>query len=399
MPLSKTFYTGNRARIQKKLKPGQVFVLSAHRRVQRSADTSFFAQNRDFLYLTGINEPDWLLVITADSEFLIEPKRSKIEIIFDGKTNTAEIYKRSGVKRVVEYDMGWDELNGHLRNADEVWVSSRDVRGATQINGAQKTLIRKIRARTKASVMSVHPLLDAHRAIKQPQEIRAIQKAIDLTGTALERVKKDLAAYTNEREIEADITQQFIRAGANGHAYDPIVAAGKNACTLHYIANDADLHSGMLLLLDVGAEYEHYAADITRTWAVQGSSQRARDVHRAVDEVRQHAIGLIKPGVAIRDYFAAVDKFMGLKLQELKLIKTISGESIREYFPHGVSHMLGLDVHDVPPDSDVFQEGMVLTVEPGIYIPKESIGIRIEDDIMVTKNGVKNLSEKIPHEL
>ena len=236
------------------------------------------------------------------------------------------------------------------------------------------------------------------RTIKQETELVALQRAIDITIDTLKEVTSDrqLKKYEFEYEIEADITRGFRRRGARGHAFSPIVAGGKRACTLHNVENSGMLASNELIVLDVGAEYGHYAADITRTVISGTPSSRQRDVYAAVLSVQEHAYTLLKPGITFREYEEEVVTFMGEKLRELGLIKTITEESVRKYYPHATSHYLGLNTHDTGDYDRPLEPGVVMTVEPGIYIPEEGIGIRIEDDVLITADGIKVMSAKLP---
>ena len=234
--------------------------------------------------------------------------------------------------------------------------------------------------------------------IKQPEELNAIKAAIDLTTQSFMLVHESISSYTYEYEVEAAYTHAFKRAG-RGHAYTPIVASGKNSCTLHYIANSGKISPESLLLLDVGAEVENYAADISRTYAVQAPTARQKSVFRAVKEVQEYAFSLLKPGVTLGEYESKIEAAMVEKLQELRVITKDETDEVRNYYPHASSHFLGLDVHDVGDYQCPLEPGMVLTVEPGIYLPEENIGIRIEDNVLVTPSGIDILSKKLPRKL
>ena len=231
------------------------------------------------------------------------------------------------------------------------------------------------------------------RAIKQSHEIDAMKKAIGLTVDAFADAKKKLPTLSAEYEVEAEFTYNFGKAGGAKHAYDPIVASGKNACTLHYNHNNASLQKNSLLLIDIGARVEGYAADITRTYAIGQPTKRQIAVHRAVETAHKAIIGLLRPGLTVTKYQAQVDTIMQDALMSLDLLKDRTDQvTYRKYFPHAISHGLGIDVHDSLGRPSELQTGMVLTVEPGIYIPEESIGVRIEDDILITDTGHVNLS-------
>jgi Xaa-Pro aminopeptidase len=233
------------------------------------------------------------------------------------------------------------------------------------------------------------------RVIKQPAELAALQEAINITVKAVKYVQK--RQYQHEYQLEADITHQFRKAGAQGHGFTPIVSAGVNACILHRDANNAVIGAKDLITMDIGAEVDNYTADITRTYSQSKEpTKRQRNVYDAVQTVQDYAYTLIKPGALIKDNEKLVEHFMGEKLRELGLIKIIDRDSVRKYFPHATSHYLGLDAHDAGDYSRPLETGMVITVEPGIYIPDEAIGVRIEDDLLITKGGYKILSASLP---
>jgi Xaa-Pro aminopeptidase len=244
------------------------------------------------------------------------------------------------------------------------------------------------------------------RSIKSKREIELMQRACDITGKAFRRVLKFVTPGVIEYEVEAEFMHEFLRDGSRGFAYEPIIASGKNSCVLHYIVNDQVCHDGDVLLLDVGAEYANYNADLTRTIPVNGHyTKRQKDVYNAVLRVQRAAMKMLKPGVVYFDYHKEVQKVMESELIKLKLIdrKDVKNQNpdkplFMKYFMHGTSHMLGLDVHDVGNMYKKIQPGMVWTIEPGIYIREEGLGIRIENNVVVTKKGVVDLMKSIPVE-
>ena len=250
--------------------------------------------------------------------------------------------------------------------------------------------------RTFSSVVDCQKELAKLRAIKQPEEIKAIQRAVSLTVKGFNTIKDELKRALHEYELEASFSYGFKHGGGHDHAYDPIIAAGKNACTLHYIENDSKLLARQLVLMDVGARVDGYAADITRTYAKGTPTKRQIQVHQAVESAHYDIIKLLEPGLLVEDYMRSVDSRMKTALQEIGLLKDENDtDTYRKYFPHAISHGLGIDVHDSLGGARYFEPGMVLTVEPGIYIPEEGIGVRIEDDILITKTGHQNLSAKL----
>lgn len=402
------FFVGNRQKLRQLFTGTAPIVLSANGRLQRASDEAYaFHQDRSFWYLTGISEPDVLLVIDKDKEYLIVPEREAVREAFDGAVDNELLSVVSGVQEVVGLKEGWKRLELRLKKVQHVATLAAlqtymDSWGMYS-NPARTTLIRRIKeVNQDIELLDLRQHLAKMRMVKQPEEIAAIQQAIDITIDTLKDVTKPatLAKYGFEYELEADITRGFRRRGASGHAFDPIVASGKRACTLHNVANNHALASDELVVIDVGAEVHHYAADITRTKSLSDKpSRRQEQVFGAVFEAQQYAFNLLKPGVILRDYEKQMEQFVGEKLRELGLIKTIDKESVRRYFPHAASHFLGLDVHDVGDYDQPLEPNMVLTVEPGIYIPEESIGIRLEDDILITEAGNEILSAKLPSQL
>ena len=250
-------------------------------------------------------------------------------------------------------------------------------------------------SRIFTSVVKSTEQLARLRAIKQPEEIAAIKKAINLTVKAFEGSKAALDKSSYEYELEAIFGFEFRKKGYT-HAYLPIVASGKNACTLHYGKNSAKLKTNDLVLIDIGARADGYAADITRTLAKGRPTKRQVQIHHAVESAHRDIIKLLSPGLEVAVYAKEVDQRMKTALMEVGLLKAHSDEvTYRKYFPHAISHGLGIDVHDSLGAPKYFEENMVLTVEPGIYIPEENIGVRIEDDILITSNGRQNMSGKL----
>lgn len=402
------FFIGNRQKLRQLFTGTAPIVLTANGRLQRASDESYgFHQDRSFWYLTGIDEPDIILVIDKDKEYLIVPEREAVREAFDGAVDTDSLAAVSGVQEIVGLKEGWKRLELRLKKVQHVatLAASQTYMESWGMysNPARTALIRRIKeVNQDVELLDLRQHLAKMRMVKQPEEIAAIQQAIDITLETLKDVTKPaaLAKYGFEYELEADITRGFRRRGASGHSFDPIVASGKRACTLHNVANNHALASDELVVIDVGAEMHHYAADITRTKSLGGKpSRRQEQVFSAVLEAQQYAYGLLKPGVILREYEKQMEQFLGEKLRELGLIKTIDKGVVRQYFPHATSHFLGLDVHDVGDYDQPLEPNMILTVEPGIYIPAEGIGVRLEDDVLITASGNEILSKKLPSQL
>jgi Xaa-Pro aminopeptidase len=397
------FFTANRAKLRE-LANSNLVVITAHGLLQRNSDMPMaFRQDSNFWYLTGITEPDVVLVMDDRDEYLIVPTRDAIRQAFDGSIEGSDLSDRSGITEIYDAEAGWQRLAQSLKTAKTVGTLSAPPayieHYAFYTNPARANLIQKLKAHN--SELQAQDLKDAFiklRVIKQPVELRAIEASIDLTVKTLTGLHSQLSTLHHEYEIEAYITKAFRHKNAK-HGYTPIIASGGSACTLHYEANDAKLAAKDLLLVDVGAEAEYYSADITRTFAIGVPTKRQVAVFDAVAAVQDFAFSLLRPGVTIRENEKKIEAYMGERLIELGLIKVIDHDSVRQYYPHATSHFLGLDVHDAGDYDAPLQAGMVLTVEPGIYIPEENIGVRIEDNILITEDGYKNLSKKLPRSL
>lgn len=403
------FFAANRARLRG-LPDGpaadNLTVLTANGLLQRNADTTYkYRQDSSFWYLTGISEPDIILVMDGDEEYLILPGRDAVREAFDGAVTAEMLTARSGIATVLDEAAGWQKLGERVKKAKRLATLEAAPayveRHGLYTNPVRARLAGRLRdCNQDFELLDLREQLARLRAIKQPAELQAIRQAIEVTAAGLDFVTsaERLQAYAHEYEIEADLTREFRRRGY-GHAFDPIIAAGARACQLHYLANDGPLAAGQLLIFDVGAEVNTYAADISRTVAIGQPTKRQQQVFEAVCEVQDFALSLLKPGTISADYEKDIEAIMGEKLRELGLIKTVDREAVRKYYPHATSHFLGLDVHDVGDYRQPLEAGMVLTCEPGIYIPEEGIGVRIEDDILITAGGHEVLSRQLPRAL
>lgn len=399
------FFAGNRARLQEQT-GSELIVLTANGLLQRSADTTFaFRQDSNFWYLTGVNEPDFVMVISADGggtgTFLIAPKRSEHRDQWDGALDIAGMKARSGIDEVLEHHDGWNRLDKLLKKYKKVHTvapfESYFEHFGFYANPARGVLLKELEKHKKIEIVDVRKVIAGLRQIKQEPELVAIKEAIRITGKGLDVVQKRLSKYKNEREAVADLTREFIRHGADGHAYTPIVACGGNAAVIHYMDNSSPIVKQDLLLLDVGAEVCGYSADITRTYAVTAPNKRQQAVYKSVERVHAMALKILKPGFDMKKYEVEVDKAMAVELKKLGLLDDVNDKKkLKKYYPHLASHFLGLDTHDAADYTRPLEPGMVLTVEPGIYIPEENIGIRIEDDVLITEKGVEVLSSSLP---
>jgi Xaa-Pro aminopeptidase len=401
------FFAANRARLRELFTGTAPIVLTANGLLQRGADSTYpFQQDATFWYLTGCDDPDVILVLDKDKDYLIVPVREGARATFDGVIDQTELMRSTGISTVYDDVSGWKQLSARLRKLKHFATLPASPKYIEHYgmytNPARRQLIQKMKAENSSlELLDISQHIARMRMVKQPEELAALQQAIDITSDSLKDALRPTkrSKYIYEYEVEAELSKGFRSRGGRGHAFEPIVASGKRACVLHNVANNGALSADELLICDVGAEYQHYAADITRTVALGTPSRRQESVFEAVLDVQAYATSLLKPGVLLKEYEQLVEQYMGEKLRELGLIKTIDHESVREYYPHATSHFLGLNVHDVGDYDRPMEPGVVLTIEPGIYISDEGIGVRIEDDAVITEDGVRILSDRLPRSL
>lgn len=398
-----TFFAGNRERLRALCTEDAPIVIAANGQMQKSADMAFsFRQDSNFWYLTGINEPSAVLVIDHKEAYLIMPEMSDYQSFFDGQASSGELTEISCITEIYDEKTGWQKLAKRIKKTGQVYSLTPppdflDIYGI-YTNPTRKHVVEKMQAiLPELTVHEARQHLAELRMVKQPNELKALQAAIDLTIDGLLEVRK--GSYKNEQEIATALSVYFLQHGHVKHGYGPLVAAGKNACMLHYENGKAAIKPHDLVLLDVGAEIEGYTADITRVVAFNPPTKRQKEVYEAVCAVHDFAMNLVRPGVSIRENEKEVEAEMGRQLIKLGLIKKANRDSIRKYYPHATSHFLGLDAHDLGDYDTPLKPNMVLTVEPGIYIPEEGIGIRIEDDVLVTEDGCEILSKRLPRDL
>lgn len=403
------FFAGNRERLRQLFTGTAPIVITANGLLQKTADEAYdFRQDSSFWYLTGISEPDVVLVMDKGHEYLIIPKREDVIEVFDGAIDIAAVSVRSGIKDVMNEKDGWRQLEARLKRVQHVATLAAnpafiDFYGM-YTNPARRRLMHRIKeVNAKIEFLDLRKHLSRMRTVKQPVELGALRRAADITNETLREVlkPKQLAKYTYEYELEADITRGFRRRGAQGNSFSPVVASGANACTMHHIINDGLMQPADLTIVDVGASFGYYASDIARTVCPSGKpTRRQRQIWEAVIEAQDFAFSLLKPGLELADYEQQSEMFIGEKLRELGLIKSISQEAIRShFFPHRMSHHVGIDTHDGCDYEEPLKPGAVLAVEPGIYVREEGIGIRIEDDVVITETGIELLSKPLPREL
>jgi Xaa-Pro aminopeptidase len=399
--ISSELFTRNRIKIEKKMKPNGLAIILSNDEMPRNGDQCFpYRQSSDMFYLTGLDQEKCILTL-----FPNHPVEAMREIVFTVKTNDLmvtwyghkytfeEASRISGVKTIK-----WlDDFDGVLRElmarAHMVYLNQNEnPRFTTDVPSRDLRFMQQLRSDFPLhNFERLAPLLSDLRMVKEDEEVSLIIKACEITGSAFSRVLSFVKPGVMEYEVEAEIIHEFIRNGANGHAYPPIIASGDDTCILHYNSNDKECLDGDLLLLDFGAEYANYAGDCSRTIPVNGKfTLRQRQVYEAVLRVLRKASRMLVPGTTIDKYHAEVCKIMekeliglGLFTEEDVANQDPANPLYFKYYMHGTSHFMGLDVHDVGTKQHTLAKGMVLSCEPAIYIPEEGIGIRLENDILV----------------
>ena len=416
LPINNELFTKNRNNFVSRLKPNSIALFHSNEEFNRSGDQNYiFKQNPDFFYLSGIDQEQSILLLYPDcpnplyKEVLFLRQTSEHIAIWEGHKYTKdEAFAASGIKTVLWLDSFDSVLHGIINYADNVYINTnendryvyemptRDVRKFEQL---------RIKYPLHNFLRSA-PILRDLRVVKSEIEVELTKKACAITNDAFGRVLKFTKPGVTEYEIEAEIIHEFIRQRATGHAYSPIIASGPNANVLHYIDNNQVCNDGDVILFDFGAEYANYNADMSRSIPVNGRfTPRQRDVYNAVLRVMREATKLIVAGTIWNEYHDEVGKIMTSELIGLGLLDSTDVKNqdpaaplYKKYFMHGTSHHLGLDVHDYASRYKAFEEGNILTCEPGIYIPAEGLGIRIENNILITKGGNIDLMAEIPIE-
>jgi Xaa-Pro aminopeptidase len=360
-----------------------------------------FRQDSSFWYLTGIDVAGAILVMDKTKDYIILPKRSSYSDIFDGEIDTTSLTETSGIDEIVDEESGWKLLGQRLKRSKHAatiapLVDYVEVYNFYSNPGRARVVSRMRTYNEELELLDLKVHLAKLRSVKQPEEVEAIKAALEITKKALKKIKRNIEKYEHEYDVEAVILAEF-KSGNSKPAFNSIVASGKNASVIHHIADDSVINPQDLLLIDIGAEIENYSADVTRTFSVNNKpSKRQRQIYEAVLDVQKYAMSQLRPGVLIKEYEEKVAHYMGEQLRVLGLINSIEPSEVRKYFPTATSHFLGLDTHDVGSYEEPLVAGMILTVEPGIYIPEEGIGVRIEDDVIITEEGIEVLSVGLP---
>ncbi len=415
-PIDSRFFVRNRERLRGLLKPKSIVIVHSNDIYPTNADgTMPHRQNSDLFYLTGVDQEETVLVMMPDAvderdrEILFVKETSEQIAIWDGEKLTKEqATERTGIERIEWVDGfdGW--LHRLVPQADHIYLPTNEhLRAAVVVETANDRFIKQCQARYPLHRYErLAPLMHRMRITKDPVEIEYLQKACDITEAGFRRVLGFIKPGVGEWEIEAEYLHEFVRRGSRGFSYNPIIGSGKSACVLHYVENDKVCEDGQLVLMDVAAEYGGWAADMTRTVPVSGRfTERQRAVYDAVLSVFRGANEILRPGNTPIEFQKQVIELMEAELVNLGLIGAKEAkeqgrdkELVKKYFMHGTAHHLGLDVHDVHPPHEPFAEGMVFTIEPGIYIREEGFGVRLENDFVIGKDSNFDLMGNIPIE-
>ncbi|CAB1077572.1 Xaa-Pro aminopeptidase (EC [Olavius algarvensis Delta 1 endosymbiont] len=416
LPIDSDLFVYNRKRIAERLESNSLAVFNSNDLMPTSADGNHpFIQQTDLFYLSGIDQEESTLVICPDAKdekyreiLFLKETNEKIALWEGHKYTREEAAAASGIKTICwnhEFSSIFQQLA--LRSENIYLNTNEHLRANARVETRDDRFLNWCRRSFPLhSYRRMAPILHDQRAVKSELELGPIKQACKITDDTFQRLLGFIKPGVWEFEIEAEIHHEFIRNRSKGPAFETIVASGADSCVLHYINNDKQCRAGDLVLIDFGAEYANYAADVTRTVPVSGKfSKRQKQVYNAVLNVQKAAIKLLVPGSSLDDYHKAVGKIMeseliGLGLLDPKLVKKQSDDEplYKKYYPHGTSHYLGLDVHDYGDRYRPLEPGMVLTCEPGIYIRDEAIGIRIENDILITADGPVDLTANIPRE-
>ncbi len=413
-PFPSDLFVKNRAKLVAELPPKSIALISSNDIMPTNADGSMgFKQQTDLFYLSGLDQEETLILIYPDApekhlrEIAFVRETSELIEIWEGhKYTKEEAFSISGITNI-QWTSNFEAiLKTLVYSAETIFmIDNEHMRNSSLVETQNARLVKEIKAKYPLHKFDrLAPILNTLRMKKEKAEIQALQQAIDITESGFRRVLSFTKPGVWENEIEAEFIHEFIKRRSGGFAYTPIIASGANACVLHYIENERICQDGDLILLDVGASYGNYNADMTRTIPVNGKfTPRQRQVYLAVQAVLNFATDLMRPGMYWVDYQKQVEKFMEGELINLGLFSKQDVDNqdpnnplFKKYFMHGVAHHLGLDVHDVWDKYKPFEPGMVLTCEPGIYIREEGIGIRLENNLLITESAPINLMANIP---
>lgn len=415
-PIDPQLFIHNRARFTADMQPNSIAFFVSNDQFPRNADANFyFRQNSELFWLTGIDQEDTFLMLYPDCpnprfrEVLFILETNEHIAVWEGhKYSQAEAAAMSGITTVLWNKEFRSTLNTYMKYADVCYLNTNENdRASNPLATAELRFARELQQQFPLHTYKrAAKIMEHHRSRKHAIEIELLKRAINITAGGFHEVLKMIEPGTWEFEIEGTILKHFLSNRANGFSFEPIIASGASACVLHYVKNDKQCKDGDLMLLDFGADYANYAGDMTRCFPVNGRfSKRQKEVYDAVLRVNYAATKLLVPGRTLDEYNREAALIMQDELLSLGLItrddiakENPNWPAYKKYFPHGTGHFLGIDVHDIGARYGKLDEGMVITCEPGIYIAEEGLGIRIENDILITKNGPVNLMAGIPIE-
>ena len=416
-PINSALFVKNRKNFVGNMKPNSLAIFNSNDIYPISADSTMpFQQHRDIFYLSGVDQEESILMLFPDCpnehlrEVLFLKETSEHIAVWEGEKLTKEAAFETAGIRTVYWLQDLEKILFEMTSyCDTFYINTNEhYRANTETETREGRFTKWLLAKYPAhAVAKSNPILQALRSVKDPIEIELMQQACDITEKGFRRILNFIKPTVWEYEIEAELIHEFVKNRSKGFAYTPIIASGNNANVLHYIENNQQCKAGDLILLDVAAEYANYASDLTRTVPISGKfSDRQKAVYNAVNRVKKEATKMLLPGTIWKEYHVEVGKVMTSELLKLGLLDKadIQNEdknwpAYKKYFMHGTSHHIGLDTHDYGLLHEPMKANNVFTVEPGIYLPKEGFGIRLEDDVVIQENGAPfNLMRNIPIE-
>ena len=418
LPIDSNLFKRNRSKFVSQMLPNSIAVFNSNDIFSTGADSTLpFYQHRNIFYLSGVDQEESILVLNpnannpAHKEILFLKETNDHIAIWEGaKLNKDQAKSSTGIQSVYWLDEFETIFSKLMTNVDKVYFNNNDhYRKAVEMQTREDRFLVWLKSNyPKHKIEYSFPIMEKLRGVKEPEEIELIQKACDITEKGFRRVLKFLKPGVMEFHVEAEYSHEFLRNRSKGFAYTPIIASGYNACVLHYINNNMQCKDGDMLLMDVGAEYANYSSDMTRTVPINGRfTDRQKSVYQAVLNVKNEASKMLIPGTIWEEYHVEVGKLMTSELISLGLLdksdiqnQDHKNPAYKKYFMHGTSHHMGLDTHDYGDLKTPMVANMVFTVEPGIYIPDENLGIRLEDDVVIKNSGTPiNLMKSIPIEI
>ena len=418
LPISTELFIKNRLKLSKQMVSNSIAIFNSNDVFSTGADSTLpFEQHRNIFYLTGVDQEESILLVFPDAKqeahrevLFVKETNDHIAIWEGAKLSKLQATASSGIKTVYWLEEFQSIFSRLMEESTHFYYNNNEhYRQAVEMETREDRFLKMVKSSYPAHKMVPNfPIMEALRGVKESEEISLIKTACDITEKGFNRVLGFVKPGVMEYEIEAEYTHEFLRNRSKGFAYTPIIASGYNACVLHYIDNNQECKDGDLLLMDVAAEYANYSSDMTRTVPVNGRfTARQKAVYQAVLNVKNQATKLLVPGTMWDAYHVEVGKLMTSELLGLGLIDKVDVQNedpkwpaYKKYFMHGTSHHMGLDTHDFGALKSPMQANMVFTVEPGIYIPEENMGIRLEDDVVIQAKGSPvNLMQNIPIEI